>query len=101
MTFAEKVLKVVSKIPCEKVMTYAQVAKAAGRPKAYRAVGNILNKNPRPIVVPCHRVVKSSGEVGGYVGGARKKRKLLREEGVKVMAKFELRMTNDESSPNA
>ncbi len=84
MTFAQKVFQVVSKIPHGKVMTYAAVAKAAGRPRAYRAVGNVLNKNPRPIEIPCHRVVKSDGKVGGYVGGIYKKVRLLQQEGIPI-----------------
>lgn len=84
MNFTEKVLEVVSKIPRGTVMNYAEVARAVGRPRAYRAVGNILNKNPRPIEVPCHRVVKSNGEVGGYVGGVYKKVQLLQQEGILI-----------------
>lgn len=83
-TFKERVCRVISQIPRGSVMTYKQVAKAAGRPRAYRAVGNVLNRNPRPIEVPCHRVVKSNGEAGGYVYGIAKKRALLRKEGVKI-----------------
>ena len=82
MTFTKKVYRIVSKIPRGSVMTYAAVAKAAGRPRAYRAVGNVLNKNPRPIEIPCHRVVKSDGNAGGYVGGRVKKTTLLKQEGV-------------------
>ena len=105
MTFAQKVYKVISRIPRGSVMTYAQVAKAAGRPRAYRAVGNILHRNPYPmygtrqglslksakdspwhshIAIPCHRVVKSSGEIGGYVHGKVQKRARLRKEGVRI-----------------
>lgn len=61
-------------------MTYAAVAAAAGRPRAYRAVGNILNANRDPRI-PCHRVVRSDGTTGGYNRGAATKRRLLREEG--------------------
>lgn len=82
--FTDRVLNIVSYIPRGQVMTYKQVAKAAGKPRAYRAVGNILNRNPHPVEVPCHRVVKSNGEVGGYVGGVRKKVVLLKKEGVIV-----------------
>ena len=83
--FTEKVYKVVAKIPRGKVLTYKQVAKLAGRPKAYRAVGNILNKNPYPkSKVPCHRVVRSDGSIGGYNRGASVKLRLLKIEGVSV-----------------
>jgi AraC family transcriptional regulator of adaptative response/methylated-DNA-[protein]-cysteine methyltransferase len=60
-------------------LTYKQVAVRAGRPKAYRAVGNILNKNRDP-GVPCHRVIRSDGSVGGYAWGTKKKRALLKRE---------------------
>ena len=80
-SFQERVYKVVSKIPKGKVLTYAEVAKAVGSPRAFRAVGSALNKNPNPIIVPCHRVIRSNGEVGGYRGGTKKKIALLKKEG--------------------
>jgi len=80
MTFQEKVYGVVKKIPKGEVLTYKEVAKRAGKPKAYRAVGNILNKNVDP-KVPCHRVIRSDGKIGGYRDGALFKIKRLREEG--------------------
>ena len=80
MEFKEKVLKAVSKIPRGKTLTYAQVAKIAGSPKAYRAVGNILNKNRNPKVF-CHRVIRSDGSVGGYARGTSEKIKILKKEG--------------------
>lgn len=64
--------------------TYAELAKATGKPKASRVIGQILNRNPNPIVVPCHRVVKSNGELGGYAYGSAAKKKLLEKEGVKI-----------------
>ncbi len=78
--FKEKVLKVVSKIPRGKVLTYKQVAIKAGSPNAYRAVGNILNKNYNP-KIPCHRVIGSDGKIGGYNRGETKKRQILKSEG--------------------
>lgn len=79
--FAKKVYKVVSKIPKGKTLSYKQVAIAAGKPLAFRAVGNILNKNKDP-QIPCHRVIRSDGKVGGYgMGGWMIKRKILRKEG--------------------
>ncbi|MGC9603447.1 MAG: MGMT family protein [Minisyncoccia bacterium] len=77
--FKGKVLKVVSRIKKGKVLTYKQVAKLAGRPKAYRAVGNILNGNHDP-KIPCHRVIRSDGKLGGYNRGSKKKRDLLIKE---------------------
>lgn len=77
--FRNKVLFVVSKIPRGEVLTYQQVAKWAGRPLAYRAVGNILNKNRDP-KIPCHRVIRSDGKIGGYNRGTALKAKLLKQE---------------------
>ncbi|HOZ36313.1 MAG TPA: MGMT family protein [bacterium] len=81
ISFKEKIFQVVAKIPRGNVLTYKQVAQLAGRPKAYRAVGNILNKNYDP-QIPCHRVIRSDGKAGGYNRGGREKRKRLRNEGV-------------------
>lgn len=83
-SFQEKVYKVVRKIPKGRVLTYKKVAELAGHPKAYRAVGNALNKNPDLKKIPCHRVVKSDGKIGGYGGGVDKKYLLLLREGVKI-----------------
>ena len=63
-------------------MTYKKVAALAGIPKACRAVGNILNRNPDLKKIPCHRVVKSDGSIGGYKFGAKRKESLLKKEGV-------------------
>lgn len=69
-------------IPRGETRTYREIAEMIGRPRAYRAVGNALRKNPHPIIIPCHRVVRSDGSLGGYSnGGTRVKRKLLLEEG--------------------
>lgn len=78
-SFQDKVFYVVRQIPKGKTLAYKQVAKLAGSPKAFRAVGNILNKNYDP-AIPCHRVVRSDGKVGGYNRGVEKKKKLLEEE---------------------
>ena len=80
--FKEKVYAVVAKIPKGQTMTYQQVARLAGSPKAYRAVGNIMNKNPDTQKVPCHRVVRSDGSPGGYARGTSRKLKILKSEGV-------------------
>jgi len=86
--FQSRVLELTSKIPRGKVTTYAEIARAMGKPRAYRAVANALASNPYPIKIPCHRVVRSNSEVGGYDGsctsGTRKKAKLLAAEGVKI-----------------
>lgn len=82
--FQLKVLKLVSKVPRGWVTTYKELARALGNPRACRAVGNALASNPRPIKIPCHRVVCSDGKIGGYKLGSRKKAELLLQEGVKV-----------------
>jgi len=79
--FSEKVFDVVSKIPRGDVLTYKEVARRAGSPHAYRAVGNILNANHDP-KVPCHRVIRSDGTPGGYNRGYVNKVKILKREGV-------------------
>lgn len=81
-TFTERVRDVVRKIPKGTVMSYKEVAYAAGKPAAYRAVANIMAKNFDPDI-PCHRVIRSDGGLGGYNrGGIPKKRALLEAEGV-------------------
>lgn len=79
-SFSALVYKVVKKIPKGKALTYKDVAKLAGNSKAYRAVGNILNKN-RSKEIPCHRVIRSDGDIGGFFSGSAKKRRLLKREG--------------------
>ena len=82
--FAERVLKITKKIPKGKVATYSQVAKLTKNPRAYRAVGQTLSNKPTPITIPCHRVVKSDGTLGGYAFGIEKKSRLLKNEGIKI-----------------
>lgn len=77
--FKEKVLKVVTEIQKGKTFTYKQVAIMAGRPKAWRLVGNILSKNFNP-KIPCHRVIRSNGKTGGYNRGEKLKKKILKAE---------------------
>ena len=81
--FQLKVWSYLKKIPKGKVKTYAQVAKAIGKPKAVRAVANAIGKNPFPPKIPCHRVIRSDGKLGGYSakGGIKTKKKLLKNEG--------------------
>jgi methylated-DNA-[protein]-cysteine S-methyltransferase len=85
MTFNEKVWEICRKVPKGKVTTYKAIAEALGT-KAYRAVGNALNKNPYAPIVPCHRVVKSNGEIGGFARGQAAKMKILQKEGI-IIAK--------------
>lgn len=82
--FQRKVYGATRKIPKGKVATYGQIAGFIGKPRAARAVGNVLNSNPFAPKIPCHRVVRSDGGVGGFAFGASKKIALLRKEGLRV-----------------
>jgi len=94
----EKVLRFVSQISRGKVSTYKEIAKEAGSPRAWRAVGNVLNKNKNLYPpkfskktlagkIPCHRVIKSNGEIGGYRYGTKRKTALLKSEHIKLCAR--------------
>lgn len=80
--FSAKVLKQTSKIPRGEIATYSGLAQKIGSPKAARAVGTALAKNPFPLVIPCHRVVRADGSTGGFGGGIMMKKELLAKEGV-------------------
>jgi methylated-DNA-[protein]-cysteine S-methyltransferase len=80
--FSRRVLQQTSRIPFGSVITYRDVATRAGSPRAVRAAGNALGANPVPIVVPCHRVVRTGGGLGGYTGGLKRKETLLELEGI-------------------
>jgi O-6-methylguanine DNA methyltransferase len=82
--FDQEVLQKLREIPRGEVRSYAWLARETGRPRAVRAVGNALAKNPVPLIFPCHRVVPASGGVGGYALGSRLKRAVLEREGVPV-----------------
>jgi len=86
-SFKERVYNVCAKIPKGRVSTYFGIARKIGSLKSARAVGNALNKNSNTKKIPCHRVVKSNGFVGGYAFGTRAKIKRLKSEGVKVSTK--------------
>ncbi len=75
--FARKVYRVVLKIPLGEMRTYKWVAQKIGNPRAARAVGQILKRNPYPLIIPCHRVVKSENKLGGYIFGVKRKKLLL------------------------
>ena len=81
----QSVYNLVSNIPAGKVATYGQLASSVGNPRAARGIGKILNKNPRPIIVPCHRVVCSDGHIGGYMYGKERKISLLLDEGIPIV----------------
>ena len=79
--FHREVLAELARVPYGRVTTYGALAERAGRPRAARAVGTVMNRNPVPIVLPCHRVIGSTGSLVGYGGGLERKEQLLRLEG--------------------
>jgi methylated-DNA-[protein]-cysteine S-methyltransferase len=84
--FARRVLRVTCEIPYGGVLSYGEVAAEAGSPRGSRAAGNALGSNPIPIVIPCHRVLRAGGALGGYGGGLERKRWLLELEGARGTA---------------
>ena len=84
--FQQKVWTYLRKIPRGSVKTYSQVAKSIGKPLAVRAVANAIGKNPYPLKIPCHRVIRSDGSIGGYSGkgGIKTKIFLLKKEGIRL-----------------
>ncbi len=84
--FQKMVWLEITKIPKGKTITYKELALKIGKPKAYRAVANACAKNPLLEIIPCHRVIREDGKMGGYNGkkGARRKKRLLKNEGVKL-----------------
>ncbi|OGF18456.1 cysteine methyltransferase [Candidatus Falkowbacteria bacterium RIFCSPLOWO2_12_FULL_45_10] len=80
----DKVWDLTKKIPRGRLITYGGLARALGRSRAARAVGNVLNKNRDFVNIPCHRVVRSDGQVGGYALGEKKKIEKLKREGMKI-----------------
>jgi methylated-DNA-[protein]-cysteine S-methyltransferase len=83
--FNDSVLRELAHVPYGTTTTYGALAAKAGRPRAARAVGTVMNRNPIPIVLPCHRVVGANGSLTGYAGGLDVKRKLLQLEGVTIV----------------
>lgn len=80
----KRVYRNLLKVPKGKVTTYGELARAAGIANGQRAIGRIMNKNPFPVIIPCHRVVKSDGKIGGYFYGEDVKSKMLSTEGVLI-----------------
>jgi len=80
----EKVYKKLLEVPKGKITTYGELAKAVGLKNGQRTIGRIMNKNSYPIIIPCHRVVKSNGKVGGYATGENIKTKILSHEGINI-----------------
>jgi methylated-DNA-[protein]-cysteine S-methyltransferase len=79
--FNRRVLRELARVPYGEVVTYGELAARAARPRAARAVGMVMNRNPLPIVLPCHRVIGPNGKLTGYAGGLERKETLLRLEG--------------------
>ena len=84
MTLSTKVYRQLLRVPEGKVTTYGDLAKAVGLENGQRVIGMIMKKNPFPVIIPCHRVVKSDGKIGGYVYGERVKSNMLLKEGIKI-----------------
>lgn len=82
--FRAEVLRALMQVPFGETTTYAELARAVDNPKAVRAVGSACATNPLPILIPCHRVLRADGQLGGYRGGTEAKRFLLRLEGIDV-----------------
>uniref|UniRef100_A0A7V3ZTV6 MGMT family protein n=1 Tax=candidate division WOR-3 bacterium TaxID=2052148 RepID=A0A7V3ZTV6_UNCW3 len=89
--FTKKVLAIVKKIPKGKVMTYKEIALKLGNKNLARAVGQALKRNPWPIIIPCHRVIRSDGKLGGYSLGKKKKKELLKKEGIVIIGERVIR----------
>ena len=83
MSFSEKCYQLLRQVPKGKVTTYKSLAQAM-KTKAYRAVGNAMNKNPYAPIVPCHRAISADGSLGGYAHGVQKKIQMLKAEGIKI-----------------
>ena len=84
MNLDKKIYKKLLEVPKGKITTYCELAKAVGLKNGQRAVGKIMNKNPYPVIIPCHRVVKSDGKVGGYAYGEEIKSDMLTREGIVI-----------------
>ncbi|MHB8545500.1 MAG: MGMT family protein [Nitrosotalea sp.] len=84
MKLEHKVYEKLLKVPKGKVTTYSELAKAVGLKNGQRAIGRMMNKNPFPVIVPCHRVILSTGKIGGYAWGEKVKTNMLSKEGIAI-----------------
>ncbi|MGH1567763.1 MAG: methylated-DNA--[protein]-cysteine S-methyltransferase [Nitrosopumilus sp.] len=84
MNLQQKIYKKLLEVPKGQITTYGELAKAVGLKNGQRAVGKIMNKNPYPVIIPCHRVVMSTGKIGGYAYGENIKTKMLNDEGIQI-----------------
>jgi len=85
MNLEHKVYKKLLDVPKGQITTYGDLAKAVGLKNGQRIIGKIMNKNPYPVLVPCHRVVMSTGKIGGYAYGEHVKTKMLSDEGMEII----------------
>ena len=84
MILSTKVYRKLLHVPKGKIITYGELANAVGLKNGQRTIGMIMKKNPFPVIVPCHRVVKSDGKIGGYAYGENVKSRMLANEGIKI-----------------
>ncbi|MGI0007164.1 MAG: MGMT family protein [Nitrosotalea sp.] len=84
MKLEHKVYEKLLKVPKGKVTTYSELAKAVGLKNGQRTIGRMMNKNPFPVIVPCHRVILSTGKIGGYAWGEKVKTNMLSKEGIAI-----------------
>lgn len=84
MNLDEKIYKKLLDVPKGQITTYGQLAKAVGLKNGQRVVGRVMNRNPYPVIIPCHRVVMSTGKIGGYAFGQNIKVKMLSDEGIEI-----------------
>ena len=84
MNLEQRVFKKLLEIPKGQITTYGELSKAVGLKNGQRVIGKIMNKNPYPVIIPCHRVVMSTGKIGGYAYGVHIKTKLLNDEGIEI-----------------
>ena len=84
MNLQQKIFKKLLEVPKGQITTYGELSKAVGMKNGQRAVGKIMNKNPYPVIIPCHRVVMSTGKIGGYAYGEHIKTKMLVDEGIEI-----------------
>ena len=82
MNIEEKIYKKLLTVPHGKITTYKELSKSVGLENGQRLVGQIMKKNPFPVIIPCHRVIKSNGDIGGYLFGIDIKKNMLRKEGI-------------------
>jgi methylated-DNA-[protein]-cysteine S-methyltransferase len=80
----EKIYKKLLEVPKGKITTYGELAKAVGLKNGQRVVGKIMNKNPYPVIIPCHRVIMATGKIGGYAFGEQIKTNMLNDEGIQI-----------------